>query len=325
MDQKPVADVMTTEVVSVEKSLPMAQVIEQMSELAVSCVIVCEDLVPIGVISERDVVVLRAGQLSDEVTAADIMTSPVVFIEEQTGIVDAVALLRRRRIRRLPVTHPNGQLSGLITQSDLLDAYSHALESANATLEQRVAERTDELVEMAARFETLSQEDALLGIGNRRAMDTALDRISDLAMRYGRGFSVLLLDVDHFKTYNDTYGHGEGDAALVDVANVLKFYQRATDVVYRYGGEEFLVLLPETPPEGARSVAERLCSAVEEIGRPHSGSGYGVVTISCGVGTFHPGDKSSRPTIDRADSALYRAKENGRNRVELDSPLLAAH
>jgi diguanylate cyclase (GGDEF)-like protein len=190
------------------------------------------------------------------------------------------------------------------------------LESANTTLEYRVGARTDELAEMAARFEALSLEDPLLGIGNRRAMETALDRIVDLAMRYERSFSALLLDVDHFKAFNDLYGHGQGDRALVDVATTLRTHQRKSDASYRYGGEEFLVLLPETENEGAYCVAERLRVAVEQIGRPHRESERGVVTVSCGVATFRSGDESWRVLVDRADAALYRAKENGRNRVE---------
>ena len=124
--------------------------------------------------------------------------------------------------------------------------------------------------------------------------------------------------MDHFKAYNDLYGHGPGDTTLVEVANVLRIRQRTSDTVYRYGGEEFLVLLPETASTGACSVAERLCVAVEKCRRPHEGSEHGVVTVSCGVGTFRSDDASSRAAIDRADAALYRAKENGRNQFQSD-------
>jgi len=307
---------MTTEVASIDRNWRMTRVVNRMSELGVSCGVVCEKNARIGVISERDIVNLCARHSTDAMCASDVMSHPVVSIDEQTHIGEAVALLRERRIRRLPVTDADGRLCGLITQTDLLGAYVGELESAKTTLEFRVAARTDELAEMAARFEALSLEDPLLGIGNRRAMETALDRIVDLAMRYERIFSALLLDVDHFKTFNDLYGHGQGDRALVDVATALRTHQRTSDASYRYGGEEFLVLLPETDEEGAYCLADRLRVAVEQIGRPHQKSAWGVVTVSCGAATFRSGDESWRVVVDRADVALYRAKEKGRNRVE---------
>jgi diguanylate cyclase (GGDEF)-like protein len=154
---------------------------------------------------------------------------------------------------------------------------------------------------------TSSLQDPLTGLGNRRFMEMQLEKSFQAAKRYGEGLSVILCDIDHFKRYNDTFGHPEGDKLLVKLAEILLREMRGSDCVFRYGGEEFLLMLPEADPDGARAVAERLRRAVEsEAG----------VTVSLGVASFHETMQEKEILIDLADAALYRAKQAGRNRVE---------
>ncbi len=132
-----------------------------------------------------------------------------------------------------------------------------------------------------------------------------------------------LCDVDRFKLYNDTYGHPAGDEVLRQVAGVLGGGCRQGDAAYRYGGEEFLLLLPEQPPEGAVLAMERLRRAIEQLAIPHAANPpAGVVTISAGITALLPREQRDVEALLReADAALYRAKELGRNRVVIDESL----
>ena len=157
--------------------------------------------------------------------------------------------------------------------------------------------------------------DPLTNTGNRIAMDQILQREIDLARRNQQPLSLLMLDLDHFKRINDNHGHSIGDEVLIDVAATLKSQLRNVDMVFRYGGEEFLVLLSGTCREAAAMVGERLRHAVQELqclaqGRPIE------VSISLGCASLLAGE-SAESLVRRADSALYVAKREGRNRLSM--------
>ncbi|MGE0079841.1 MAG: diguanylate cyclase [Thiohalomonadaceae bacterium] len=152
----------------------------------------------------------------------------------------------------------------------------------------------------------LSLLDTLTGLGNRRLMELVLDRDLPNVRRYGRALSVVMLDVDHFKRYNDEHGHPAGDRLLAEIGAILRRETRENDLPVRYGGEEFLVILPETDATGARSLAERLRTAVA------TDTG---VTVSLGVAQAGPTHGERLALLQAADAALYQAKADGRNRV----------
>jgi two-component system cell cycle response regulator len=167
-------------------------------------------------------------------------------------------------------------------------------------------------------LERVSLEDRLTGVGNRRSMETELERSRARAQRYQRPYATILVDIDFFKKYNDHYGHQAGDVVLKQVADALGDDLRETDGAYRYGGEEFLVLLPETEAARAEEVAERLRQRVEALGIPHCVTEVGCVTISLGIGcetAEADAPAEWEEVVRRADSALYRAKSAGRNCV----------
>ena len=156
--------------------------------------------------------------------------------------------------------------------------------------------------------------DALTGLLNRYGLQHILAREHAEARRYNRPFSCLLIDLDNFKTINDTYGHTIGDLTLQQLASVLREAVRASDTVFRYGGEEFLVLLPETDLDGAIALAEKIRAFAASR---HFGEDQQVfnLTLSAGASTLCA-DESGHDMIARADMALYHAKEQGRDRVE---------
>jgi diguanylate cyclase (GGDEF)-like protein len=195
----------------------------------------------------------------------------------------------------------------------------HALRRRQAELERLVAERTAEVGAANARLEQLAREDSLTGVANRRMLDETLDEEWRRAIRQGSPLAMLLIDVDLFKAFNDRQGHPEGDACLKAIASsVAETCRRAGEFVARYGGEEFAVLLPGASRATALATAEKVRASAEALGLLHPASTVApVVTVSVGVAWIAPGSGGTAAgLLYAADRALYRAKQNGRNRVE---------
>ncbi|RTL55317.1 MAG: GGDEF domain-containing protein [Bradyrhizobiaceae bacterium] len=168
-----------------------------------------------------------------------------------------------------------------------------------------------------AAAEELARTDSLTGLANRRWFDEEMARKWARTSREGAPMSLLMIDVDHFKPFNDTYGHQVGDEALTAVAGAIgDLVRRPDDLVARYGGEEFVVLLPDTDEAGAGQVAAAIGAAIRRLRITHGASAYRIVTVSIGSATAMPGTGMTRSGLIRcADTALYRAKDEGRNRV----------
>ncbi|MEN9867754.1 MAG: hypothetical protein RL748_3344, partial [Pseudomonadota bacterium] len=197
------------------------------------------------------------------------------------------------------------------TQQCTLERQNQELRQINATLEQLVEARTAELKEKNLLLERLSVTDKLTGLYNRMKLDQILEQQITHSQRYGSHFALILLDIDKFKLVNDQHGHQVGDRVLCAIAEILNQCSRASDVVGRWGGEEFLLIAAETEVNGALVLAEKLRRTVGE----HDFPVVGHKTASFGVTAYRAGD-SIESIMARADSALYRAKENGRDRVE---------
>lgn len=183
-------------------------------------------------------------------------------------------------------------------------------------LHRRLASQKRDLERLNLELFEQARLDPLTRLGNRLRLREDLEITRDRSARYGHAYCVLLCDVDCFKAYNDRYGHLKGDEVLAKVGGALLSSFRTGDACYRYGGEEFLVILPEQTLGTTSMAAERLRREVEELAVPHDRSPTGVVTVSCGVaGLPSGGRKTVEELLQEADQALYRAKEGGRNRV----------
>ncbi|MFZ9739342.1 MAG: diguanylate cyclase [Prochlorotrichaceae cyanobacterium] len=252
-----------------------------------------------------------------------------VFLERRPFVWEGRILIdgnvRFVLIESNPMFFENGDSRWFGFQQDITERKQAeaTLHATNLALEQEITERR--LVEQELKIKTemlekLSMQDGLTGIANRRYFDQCANLEWQRTQRNGLPLSLLLIDVDHFKQYNDFYGHGTGDDCLKRVALALAgCCERSFDLVARYGGEEFLVLLPETDMGGALHLAEKMRAAVEALSIPHADSSTGaVVTVSAGVATHSKdrGKRDLRHLQDAADQALYRAKHQGRNRVQ---------
>jgi diguanylate cyclase len=192
----------------------------------------------------------------------------------------------------------------------------HVQQEANARLEQRVQSRTQDLESLNERLKELSSTDALTGLKNRGYFDRVFKSAVVRAYRFEQTLSLMVLDIDHFKSFNDTYGHLVGDDCLQMVAGCIgEYVTRPQDLAARYGGEEFVVLLPDTPEEGALRVAEKIRKKIEETGFRVSDETLHL-TISIGICSARPDHADATKEIfAKADEALYEAKGRGRNRV----------
>jgi diguanylate cyclase (GGDEF)-like protein/PAS domain S-box-containing protein len=244
-----------------------------------------------------------------------------IVLEEDQPIIAAKAerMLRGEDVDALVLRtlRPDGVMAWVETSSRALrDPETGALVEVILVMRD-VSERQA----LQLRLEREATTDALTGLANRRAFDEALEREWARAVRADTELSLILLDVDHFKAFNDRYGHPAGDACLRDVARaVQEVVKRPGDLAARYGGEEIAVILPRTPAAGAAQVAEALRAAVHRLRVAHADSASGVLTVSVGAATAAGpvGLTIAMPDglLIGADGALYRSKNNGRNRVE---------
>lgn len=201
------------------------------------------------------------------------------------------------------ISDQTGSSVGLLC---ILDPYRRTLTTSQT-------EQLQPLVRQIAAFRQVRREsvtDALTGLANRRAFEARLVQEVERSQRYGTPLSLLMIDVDDFKDYNDAFGHPAGDGVLKQLAELLFSSARASDLVTRYGGEEFAVIVPETEAHGALFLAERCRRTTELVHWPHRG-----VTVSVGVASMPPCGKDGMDLLEAADRALYRAKGRGGNRT----------
>tara|TARA_R110002096_G_scaffold44526_12_gene120396 strand:- start:20004 stop:21083 length:1080 start_codon:yes stop_codon:yes gene_type:complete len=206
-----------------------------------------------------------------------------------------------------------------------LYAKNQALLEMNRDLEARISERTGELAEANTRLAQLAVTDGLTGLYNHRHLHERLALEIERSARNGLPLSLLMIDVDHFKDYNDRHGHPKGDELLRQLARIMGDGRRANDFVARYGGEEFAIVLVDTPKFTAAQVAERLCTRVGEYRFDHRDEQPGgLVSVSVGVSSFPDDAVTAETLVRQADDALYRAKHAGRNCVVLATQVDAA-
>ena len=215
-----------------------------------------------------------------------------------------------------------GMLAGaddyLIKPLDLADLRVRLIAAERVTaLHARIADQQGQLERLNVELAATARIDSLTGLRNRRALAEDLPRLLAQSERHGHELSAVMLDVDHFKAYNDHFGHPAGDQALRQVADVLLSAGRQADLFYRYGGEEFLCLFPQSSAP-AVAAARRLLRQVHALGLGHPASSHGVVTMSAGVATWSQnGALTQSALLADADAALYAAKADGRNTVRV--------
>lgn len=226
-----------------------------------------------------------------------------LFTENKLEYIDCILVKMKKRIDyELELRSTKKQMEAAYTEKKQALA---KLEQIHLEIEQKQAE----LLSMNATLIELSETDKLTGLKNRRYFQEKLEEQLSNNEKSASPFSLFILDIDHFKKVNDTFGHQVGDEVLAQLAQLLKNQARSLDIVARYGGEEFVVILPETDQNEAKAIAEQLRQAVEQAKWQ-----TGRITVSVGIATAIKTDNETT-ILQRADKALYASKENGRNRV----------
>ncbi len=288
----------------------MLNVLGRMLESGYDYVVVAEDKMPVGIVTTKDAIKLIANEQCFKEPIKNHMTSPVKSLDVNVSVKDALSFIQNMGFKHVVVTEPSGELVGVLTQKDLIGAtylrwaefmkhHHEELREINQLLERK----TVELEKMAA-------TDSLTKLYNRHVLTTIFEKEKAKAKRNKIPLSFVMLDIDHFKKINDTLGHLTGDSVLIKLAKILTAHVRAADTIGRWGGEEFIIILPETDLEGAAILAEKLRKTIELSDFENAKS----ITASFGVAQCQEED-TMEILIEKADKALYVAKENGRNRV----------
>lgn len=272
----------------------------------------------------QDCDVFTAGDGEQALQLANVVTPDVILLDiilpKLSGYEVCAALKSNQQTQEIPVIF----ISSLDDCGDEikgfdLGAVDYIHKPINATITRSRVYAHTLLKQHADHLKDIATIDVGTGIANRRQYEEHLHRAWANAIREQQPISVILMDIDHFKFYNDTYGHLRGDECLRRVAQAMaSCVKRPQDLVARYGGEEFVAILPNTDHLGAAFIAQEIVASVRALGLEHSRSSHGVVTLSAGISTLIPHkDMLSESIILSADEALYTAKESGRNQYAI--------
>jgi diguanylate cyclase (GGDEF)-like protein len=271
---------------------------------------------PAGLLSTVDAIALIKEEVDHNQPCSRYMSAPLHTVPENVSIREAISLLEEKQFKRLFVTDKQGELLGMVTQKELTEIAYNRWSDLLVKHAQEMQELLQLMEKKASRLQELSYTDELTAISNRRKFKEALDHEVRRNRRYSeQPFSIVLMDIDHFKQVNDKFGHSAGDKMLRHMVTTICPYVRDTDLFARWGGEEFVLMLPHTLASDALVTAERIRLAVES----KELEDFGGVTLSLGI-TQYQAPESDDALFVRADQALYRAKSMGRNRTEVIMP-----
>jgi diguanylate cyclase (GGDEF)-like protein len=244
-----------------------------------------------------------------------VMLSSVLLSPSVTGALAALQLCALALAPRYVPATASINWASLISFVAFTSVLSVSADVVSRRDLAQIDEQSHHLAASEARLRVLSVRDPLTGLFNRRYMEETLNSEVERAQREQTTLGIIMLDVDHFKRFNDTLGHAAGDAVLRGLGELLSRNVRDTDVACRYGGEEFVLVLPGASLEVAKVRADRVREAVEELHIEHNGRTFAVITVSLGVALFPDHGEDGEALLEAADAALYRAKDKGRNQV----------
>lgn len=300
----------------IKKNEIVSKVISDMIELAYDNAIIVENEKPIGILTTKDIMRLIKESADLNVAVERYMTRPVESINNSASIKDALNFIKDKHYKRVVVVDDEGTLVGIISQKELISLTYSKWVMLMKEYQEELSEINVLLQNKNKEYETIASTDPLTGLYNRYKFEQ-LYNSSMLSMKQRHNeMSLIMLDIDHFKKVNDKYGHNVGDSVLIQVAHTILKTLRNIDIVCRWGGEEFIVLLPTASLDNACYLAEKIRSYVQELEIDVVGN----VSASFGVTQVLETD-SMKDAIERADKALYLAKNSGRNQVKSDKDL----
>ena len=299
----------------VKKNIITSVLLQDMINGLVDNAVVVDNMKPIGILTTKDVMHLIKQKSNLEVEVSEYMTKPVDTIHKNSSLREALAFVKKKHYKRVVVVDDEGELSGIISQKELISLTYSRWAMLMKEYQQELSEINNILEGKNREYEAMASTDSLTGLYNRyKFSELYLSSYTAMTQRHYE-MSLIMLDIDFFKKVNDNYGHNTGDQVLIQVSHTLLKILRNIDIVCRWGGEEFLVLLPTASLKSASTLAEKLRTNIEELEIDMVGH----ISASFGVSCVKEGE-DMESVIDRADKALYIAKNSGRNcvKTELD-------
>lgn len=300
----------------VNKDEVTSSLLESMNKGLFDNVVVVEDMTPIGILTTKDIMRLIKSKVDLELSVSHYMTSPVKTVCRKSSIKEALEFIKTKHFRRVIVVDEENKLTGIVAQKELIALTYSKWASLMKDYQEELTELNHILESKYKEYESKASTDALTGLYNRHKFaELYISSYTSMAQR-DNDMSLILLDIDFFKNVNDTYGHNVGDKVLIQLSHVLLRTLRNIDIICRWGGEEFVVLLPTANLDMAASLAEKLRVMIQNLEIDEVGK----VTASFGVAQIVSGE-DMEDIISRADRALYLAKNSGRNcvKTELDT------
>ncbi|MEA2049257.1 MAG: diguanylate cyclase [Campylobacterota bacterium] len=280
-----------------------------------SVIIIDTNHKPVGIFTTKDFLNLMNSCSDLNKPVRSFMSSPLETVNYDIKIFEAIEFIREKHFKRLIVTDNENKIKGVITQSELLRIVNNKWMEIIKEKGLELLKINQKLLEKTASLEEKASQDFLTKLYNRRKFDSILEyEITQVQRDKNTKLSFLILDIDNFKYVNDTFGHDVGDKILQELANILNVASRKSDVISRWGGEEFSVALPKTNIENALLVAQKIRLTIEN----YIFSNNLRITCSFGVSTYHPKDLY-KDLFKRADEALYKAKNTGKNKVVIEA------
>lgn len=295
-----IKSIMSRSVITGKRNTPLVKICRLMKEKYIGSVVIVEGRRPVGIVTERDIVnaVVDYGDSIVELNARDIMKAPVFTQSPETEIHTATESMKNRRIRRIPVTRKD-RIVGIVTYGDILRFMKKELADSHVQVKKLKGE---------------VDRDGLTGVFTQKYFRDALKREVKRVKRYGGSLSLLMIDIDHFKDINDTYGHDAGDLVLVRIVSLIRENVRDINIICRYGGDEFAVIAPISDVHGAQRMGERLRKTAEKTVFTYKRKRIKAM-LSIGIASWSSTMKTGQGLIIAADQALYKSKHNGRNIV----------
>jgi diguanylate cyclase (GGDEF)-like protein len=298
----------------VNKDEILSKLLKEMIKISFDNIVIVDDMKPIGILTTKDIMRLINNNINLDAEIFNFMSSPVHYINKNSSIREALEFVKQRHYKRVIVVDDDEKLVGIITQKELISLTYSKWSLLMKEYQEELAELNHILENKNKEYEIKASIEPLTGLYNRyKFSELYLSSYKSMTQRYN-DMSLIMLDIDFFKKINDTYGHNTGDEVLKKLAKTLKTSLRDIDIICRWGGEEFLILLPTVNLKKAYKIAQKLKESIKNMQIKQLDKN---ITASFGVSQVKEGD-TMESAIERADKALYLAKNNGRDCVKTE-------
>ncbi|MCK5538599.1 MAG: diguanylate cyclase [Bacteroidales bacterium] len=298
----------------IKKETITSTLFKEMTEKSFDNVMVVENMKPIGILTTKDMMKLIKHKNNLEVPVSKYMSSPVDSIHKNVSIKEALEFVKKKHYKRVVIVDDEGDLLEIISQQELISLSYSRWTMLMKKHQEELSEINNILENKNQKYKIMASTDPLTGLYNRYMFSELFHSSYEAMHQSHNDLSIVLLDIDFFKRINDTYGHNIGDQVLIQITHMLLRSLRNIDIVCRWGGEEFIVLLPTASLDNAVYLAEKLRVYIEGLEIDLVGK----LTASFGVSQVKEGDEM-KDVIDRADKALYLAKNSGKNCVKMET------